>query len=118
MADNEEVRPAALPSSASPLLTNRPPSLLLYQLVDYEEDEVIAPVVKGEPQGEDEVVDDTSDDKDKKGSYVGIHSTGFRSVSLLPLARSSCGDVWSHCPTSSVVVGLGSFVGWACCIGD
>lgn len=40
------------------------------ELVDYEEEDVIAPeVIK---------TDGGAEEKDKKGSYVGIHSTGFR----------------------------------------
>ena len=50
--------------------------------VDYEEDEAIAPeVVKSEAVANGLAAE--GGDKDKKGSYVGIHSTGFRSVQLL-----------------------------------
>lgn len=44
--------------------------------VDYEEEEAIAPeVVKSEAAANGLTADG---EKDKKGSYVGIHSTGFR----------------------------------------
>lgn len=56
------------------------------ELVDYEEDEVIAPEVKSEAVSELTA----EGEKDKKGSYVGIHSTGFRSVLLAsPFSSSS-----------------------------
>lgn len=63
-------------------------------LIDYEEDDqtlqqdTVKTSEVGDGLGEDE------DKKDKKGSYVGIHSTGFRDFLLKPeLLRSivDCG---------------------------
>lgn len=44
------------------------------ELVDYEEEDVVAPEIIKSEAG----VANGADEKDKKGSYVGIHSTGFR----------------------------------------
>ncbi|KAK9763957.1 Suppressor of the cold-sensitive snRNP biogenesis mutant brr1-1 [Basidiobolus ranarum] len=57
-------------------------------LIDYEEDEeTIQPEVAvadvAQPSGEDQD-GDKDDKKDKKGSYVGVHSTGFRDFLLKP----------------------------------
>lgn len=66
------------------------------QLVDYEEDEVLAPelakTTEDAPAAGGEGAATDGGDKDKKGSYVGIHSTGFRYVAFFLFAgqRSWC----------------------------
>jgi ATP-dependent RNA helicase UAP56/SUB2 len=56
-------------------------------LIDYEEDEevqqVVLPKTTKSPKPAASA-DGAADKKDKKGSYVGIHSTGFRDFLLKP----------------------------------
>ena len=62
-----------------------------FDQVDYEEDEAIAPeVVKSEAVANGLAAE--GGEKDKKGSYVGIHSTGFRLVhAVIALRRGRDG---------------------------
>jgi hypothetical protein len=59
------------------------------ELVDYEEEDVVAPEIVKNEVG---LANGGAEEKDKKGSYVGIHSTGFRFV-----FSSACrffGSIW------------------------
>lgn len=51
-------------------------------LVDYEEDDDVIQSINAVPAaGQADAVEES---KDKKGSYVGVHSTGFRDFLLKP----------------------------------
>ncbi|KAL7414797.1 putative ATP-dependent RNA helicase [Mrakia frigida] len=66
-------------------------------LVDYEEDEAIAPeIVKSEAVSNGLSADG---EKDKKGSYVGIHSTGFRDFLLKPELLRAISDLGFEHPS-------------------
>lgn len=56
------------------------------ELLDYSDSEEIAVQTSTAP------AEDTSDGKDKKGSYVGIHATGFRDFLLKPELLRAIGD--------------------------
>jgi len=64
-------------------------------LIDYDEDEETVPVENTTNEVVNEVADATSEAKEvKKGSYVGIHATGFKDFMLKPeLSRAivDCG---------------------------
>ncbi len=51
------------------------------ELLDYSDSEEITVPTETKPS---EVAGEAGDDGDKKGSYVGIHSTGFRDFLLKP----------------------------------
>lgn len=56
------------------------------ELLDYSDSEEIA-VTQQQPE-----TTDASKDADKKGSYVGIHATGFRDFLLKPELLRAIGD--------------------------
>lgn len=67
-------------------------------LIDYEEEEELAPTNGAKAAAKDVNITvtkvDTKSGVDKKGSYVGIHSTGFRDFLLKPellRAVTDCG---------------------------
>lgn len=60
------------------------------ELLDYSDSEEIAVSNIAAPTGTDN--DYTSKDADKKGSYVGIHATGFRDFLLKPELLRAIGD--------------------------
>jgi ATP-dependent RNA helicase UAP56/SUB2 len=63
-------------------------------LIDYEEDDQALQQDSLKVNVENDALAEDDDKKDKKGSYVGIHSTGFRDFLLKPeLLRSivDCG---------------------------
>ncbi|TIB00903.1 hypothetical protein E3P94_01590 [Wallemia ichthyophaga] len=63
-------------------------------LIDYEEEEV-AP----QQQQEQQPAQPTEEGKDKKGSYVGIHSTGFRDFLLKPELLRAISDLGFEHPS-------------------
>ncbi|KAF8924234.1 ATP-dependent RNA helicase uap56 [Dissophora ornata] len=77
-------------------------------LVDYDEDDDIQPIDTVPAAAEAEAADES---KDKKGSYVGVHSTGFRDFLLKPeLLRAivDCGfehpsEVQQECIPQSIL---------------
>ncbi|KAI8361821.1 ATP-dependent RNA helicase uap56 [Choanephora cucurbitarum] len=80
-------------------------------LIDYEEEDEQTLQQEAAAQQTDSLAVDEDDKKDKKGSYVGIHSTGFRDFLLKPeLLRSivDCGfehpsEVQQECIPQSIL---------------
>lgn len=60
------------------------------ELLDYSDSEEIAVPSTTAPTTTDEAT--TEKDADKKGSYVGIHATGFRDFLLKPELLRAIGD--------------------------
>lgn len=81
---------------------------------DYEED-VIEPSVAapaaaaGGANGDDAAAGAGADDKQGKGSYVGVHSTGFRDFLLKPELLRAISDLGFEHPSE----GKSPFVWWA-----
>lgn len=60
------------------------------ELLDYSDSEEIAVSTSTAPTAVDD--DSTAKDAEKKGSYVGIHATGFRDFLLKPELLRAIGD--------------------------
>lgn len=62
-------------------------------LLDYDEDDAVQqPLAISKPAGAKASNGGALDGKDKKGSYVGIHSTGFRDFLLKPELQRAITD--------------------------
>lgn len=66
------------------------------ELLDYSDEEISVPTNKG-TEAESGAADTKQENGDKKGSYVGIHSTGFKDFLLKPeLSRAITDAGFEH----------------------
>jgi len=70
------------------------------ELLDYSDSEEIAVPTTTQAGGEGEATNDK--EADKKGSYVGIHATGFRDFLLKPELLRAIGDCGFEHPSEGL----------------
>jgi ATP-dependent RNA helicase UAP56/SUB2 len=72
-------------------------------LLDFNEDDAVQqPVAVARPAAGKSANGGAADAKDKKGSYVGIHSTGFRDFLLKPELQRAITDCGFEHPSEGI----------------